>query len=264
LQHFMLDSYNSFRTRLEDVTLIYEILQRIPYELGVKTVMPPMVLPYFDGFVPEDCGISAFVFLKGGHFTIHTFSFRECYFVDFVYNEKYDHEKLINLITRSLPTDRFNKFVVNRDDVNEEIFPKVDKDTDFGPHVFMETEFKKPLNMDWLFETFDELPEKIDMTPIMRPYVAKNVYKDGFMYSAMTMIAESHISLHYFDKTKKGYFDIFSCKFFDEDFVIPKILEIFGQEPNTPYTLISRGSKYRQYGKTTGNKLDYSRQWVVR
>ncbi|MFZ7132724.1 MAG: S-adenosylmethionine decarboxylase [Eubacteriales bacterium] len=263
MYHYMLDSYNCFKTRLEDTALIFEILERIPYEMGVKTTMPPFVLPYFNGVVPEDCGISAFIFLEGGHFTIHTFSYRECYFVDFVSPQKFDKDALTKALTRAFPTDIFNVYFLNRKEQNESIFAPVDEQNDFGPHVFLEINpMDGKLDMDYLFNIFDQMPGEIDMTPIMRPYIIKNGKGDNTVYSALTMIAESHISLHYFPKEKKGYFDIFSCRFFDKTFVLPKILEILDGDQNLDYTYISRGSKYHSLRKTKDNKMDYSQQWL--
>lgn len=263
MYHYMLDSYNCFKTRLEDTALIFEVLERIPYEMGIKTTMPPFVLPYFNGVVPEDCGISAFIFLEGGHFTIHTFSYRECYFVDFLSPNKFDEEELTRAITRAFPTDLYNKYFIDRRRNSKDIFNKVDENNDFGPHVFLEINpVNGKLDMDYLFNIFDNMPKQIDMTPIMRPYIIKNGEGENMIYSALTMIAESHISMHYFPKENKGYFDIFSCRFFDKEFVLPKIIEILDGDKNLDYTYISRGSKYHHLKKSKENKIDYSQQWL--
>src|SRR5256886_7935447 len=82
--HFTIDGFRGFRSRFDDAHLIQEVLEDAPAQLGLKRAMPAFVLPYYSGVVPEDCGISAFVFLAGGHFTLHTFSFREAYFADLV------------------------------------------------------------------------------------------------------------------------------------------------------------------------------------
>ncbi len=263
MYHYMLDSYNSFRARLEDTSLIFEILERVPYQMGIKTTMPPFVLPYFNGVIPEDCGISAFIFLEGGHFTIHTFSYRECYFVDFVSPKPFDKEELTTLITRAFPTDVFTNYYIDRREHTQSMFKEVDEENDFGPHVFLEINpINKKIDMEYLFNILDHMPKQINMTPIMRPYVIKNGEGDNTTYSALTMIAESHISLHYFPKENKAYFDIFSCRFFDKSFVLPKIIEILDGDKNLDYTLISRGSKYHKLKKSRKNKIDYSHQWL--
>ena len=67
--HFTIDGFRGFRSRFDDAHLIQEVLEDAPAQLGLKRAMPAFVLPYYNGVVPEDCGISAFVFLAGGHFT---------------------------------------------------------------------------------------------------------------------------------------------------------------------------------------------------
>lgn len=84
MQHLTLDGRGGYRSRYDDVSLVYELLEELPTALEVQPAMPPMVLPYYNGVAPDDCGISAFVFLVGGHLTLHTFSFRECYYADLV------------------------------------------------------------------------------------------------------------------------------------------------------------------------------------
>src|SRR3989475_13106122 len=65
--------------------------------------MPAFVLPYYNGVVPEDCGVSAFVFLAGGHFTLHTFSFREAYFADLVAPGPFDAGRLRSVLEAVFP-----------------------------------------------------------------------------------------------------------------------------------------------------------------
>src|SRR2546429_3479584 len=49
------------------------------------------------------------------------------------------------------------------------------------------------------YTTLFRSPRSIGMTPIMRPYVIRDRAADGRpVLSAMTMIAESHVSLHVF------------------------------------------------------------------
>ena len=43
--------FNGYRSRLDDLILVHEILEEIPLKLGVKPVMPPFILPYYNGVV---------------------------------------------------------------------------------------------------------------------------------------------------------------------------------------------------------------------
>lgn len=263
MKHFVMDAFNGYRSRLDDITLVSEFLEELPAKLGLETVMPPFILPYYNGIVPEDCGISAFVFLEGGHFTIHTFSFREAYFVDLVSPREFDAEKLERIIRDTFPAERVSSQVFTRGTKAGGLENQaIDESADFGPHVFIDYDnYVGPASMDDLFDQFDRMPFHIGMTPIMRPYVIKNNMNGVRSISVLTMIAESHISLHYFPDTKKAYFDLFSCRFFDYDEVVGKINQIFADEGSNT-TLMPRGSKYHKYKRTADPQAINRGSWV--
>jgi S-adenosylmethionine/arginine decarboxylase-like enzyme len=258
-----MDAYHGYRSRLDDILLVQEILEEIPTKLGVKTVMPPFILPYYNGVVPEDCGITAFVLLAGGHFTIHTFSFRETYFIDFLTPEAFNSAKLELLIKEVLPAEKINTFCLERE--KKESYPqKIESDEtlDFGPHLFLDFQnYQGPKTMDQLFTVFDSIPFKIGMTPIIRPYTIKNLIDGEMVTSIITMIAESHISLHYFEKSQLAYMDLFSCRFFNVAEVIPILKEIFQSKVHNE-VLMTRGSKYQKYKNDFVSQSLYSSAWV--
>lgn len=263
MNHFVMDAFNGYRSRLDDITLIHEFLDELPIKLGLETVMPPFILPYYNGVVPEDCGISAFVFLAGGHFTIHTFSFREAYFVDLVSPKNFDADKLERIIRETFPAERVTSYLLERE--NKESYPEkiaVNESLDFGPHLFLDfNNYNGPTSMDDLFELFDTMPFRIGMTPIMRPYVMKNVVENVKVISVLTMIAESHISLHYFPESKQAYLDLFSCRFFNYDEVAGTLKKVF-KSNITNETLLSRGSKYQQFKKVVAPQTVNRGSWV--
>ena len=61
MYHVMIDGFRGFRSRFDDIKLVQESLEEIPAKLGLQPVMPGFMLPYYDGVVPEDCGVSSFV-----------------------------------------------------------------------------------------------------------------------------------------------------------------------------------------------------------
>lgn len=262
MYHCVYDAYNGYRSRLDDIMLVHEFLEEVPLKLGVKTVMPPFVLPYYNSVVPEDCGISGFVFLAGGHFTLHTFSYRGAFFIDFLYLRDFSQEKLRSLIDSAFPSGRKLHNYVHRAAGERLSRPGIDPGKDFGPHLMFDIEnYAGPDTMDGIFSYFDGLPSRISMTPIIRPHVIKNRIEGQEVISAMTMIAESHIGLHVFKKSRKAYFDIFSCTFFDTKRVRQELRQkLKGKIANE--TLISRGSKYKQYGETPAQKVRFSRAWL--
>jgi S-adenosylmethionine/arginine decarboxylase-like enzyme len=237
-------------------------LEEVPLKLNAKTVMPPFVLPYYNGVVPEDCGISAFVFLAGGHFTLHTFSYRGAFFIDFLYPREFPPQKLRSLIDDAFPSERNFQNYVHRTAGERLVRPAVDTRKDFGPHLLFNIEdYAGPDTLDEIFSYLDRLPASIGMTPIVRPYVVRNLIGGQEVISGMTMIAESHIALHIFNKSRKAFFDLFSCTFFDARKVLPEIRgKLKGRIAQE--TLISRGSKYKKYGETAAHKITLSRAWV--
>jgi S-adenosylmethionine/arginine decarboxylase-like enzyme len=263
MNHFIMDAFNGYRSRLDDIMLVHEILEEIPLKLGMKTVMPPFVLPYYNGVIPEDCGISAFVFLAGGHFTIHTFSFREAYFVDFFSPASFDADKLAGLIKGAFPAERITSYTLERE--RRESYPPkiaINETLDFGPHLFLDfANYNGPKTMDDLFELFDQMPFKIGMTPIIRPYMVKNTIDNQKVTSILTMIAESHISLHYFEESNRAYLDLFSCRFFDYHSVIGKLKQVFQSEVSNEI-LLARGSKYHQFKSISNAQTNNSRSWL--
>lgn len=242
--HCTLDGFGGHRSRFDDIRLVHELLEELPGRLGLQPAMPPMLLPYYNGVEPDDCGISGFVFLAGGHLTLHTFSFRECYFADLVAPQAYDTAELAMTLRTALPARDASVHSTRRPRPFDEI--PVHPTEDFGPHLLINVEgYSGPRDMDGLFELFDNLPPRIDMTPIMRPYVLRSRRPDGVrVLSAMTMIAESHIALHIEEDTGRAFFDIFSCKFFDTNAVLGELKRAFPGDSHE-VQLISRGCGYR-------------------
>jgi S-adenosylmethionine/arginine decarboxylase-like enzyme len=257
--HFTIDGFRGFRSRFDDARLIQELLEDAPAQLGLRRAMPAFVLPYYNGVVAEDCGISAFVFLAGGHFTLHTFSFRETYFADLVAPDEFDPAKLRALLEAVFPCAITTAQMVERQDLKDS---EPDVESDFGPHLFLNVDaYQGPRSLDALFDLFDRLPAEIGMTPIMRPYVIRDSAAGRPVLSAMTMIAESHVSLHVFPREDRAYVDLFSCRFFDRTFVVPRLRAQF-PGGSVQEALIARGSRYRYLRTERADEHAKSRTWL--
>ncbi len=224
--------------------------------------MPPFLLPYYNGVVPEDCGVSAFVLLNGGHFTLHTFSFREAYFADMLAPAAFDTRQLRLQLDAAFPCETTTVNSVQRAPETLRSVPP-DTEADFGPHVFLDlADYAGPRSMDELFSLFDRLPREIDMTPIMRPYLIKGDTADGRHFlSAVTMIAESHIILHLFPDEGRAFFDLFSCRFFDTDKVLSRLKALL---PGTVLNeaMVGRGSKYRHLRTELKDEVAKGQHWL--
>lgn len=267
MHHFTLDGFHGFRSRFDDIRLVHELMEEIPETLDVQPVMPPALMPYYNGVVAEDCGISAFVLLAGGHLTLHTFSFRECYFADVVYPAAYDSRQLKLTLESSFPCRINHTAQVTRSANDAAARTLADgptaPDEDFGPHLFMDVEgYTGPTSMDAIFQVFDSLPQRIGMTPIMRPYVLTGKAPSGEpVTSALTMIAESHIAIHIFPERRAAYFDIFSCRFFDQEPVVKALREVF---PGSAHhvALVARGRGYTTYRSERQPEMQRAKAWL--
>jgi S-adenosylmethionine/arginine decarboxylase-like enzyme len=257
----MFDCYGSNPTLLNDVMYVNRLMNGIAAELGLTAIMPPSLIPYYYGKVEEDNGISSFQLLEGGHLTIHTFPLRKCYFLDLYTEEQIDALKLENYLQISLPFSRDMSIVSGRDRHHQlfETHP-YDSNLDFGPHVLLTVSTNKDVNLDMIYDFLETLVKEIHMTPIIRPCVLKSTINQPRYLSGMTMIAESHISLHYEQKTKTIMADIFSCVPFDYNDLIPRFAH-FGEVLS--FEVVARGTKHYQIVQNypLDNLRNTSGQW---
>ena len=263
MKHLTLEGYGGYRSRYDDVALVFELLEEAPAALGLESVMPPMVMPYYNGVAPDDCGISAFAFLAGGHVTVHTFSFRECFFADILAPQDFNTETAEEIFSASISAAKLTSEPLPRS--HEHVVRSFEGAKDFGPHLSLEISgYRGPETLDELFEVFDSLPEEINMTPIMRPYVARSAMTDGStVTSALTMLAESHAALHVFERTRSAYFDVFSCNFFDIEKVVETLKQRFVGDQHV-LQLLARGRDYRELWTAREQQHSRSTQWLQR
>lgn len=87
--HLMLDGYGCAKAKLEDLNLIYRILDELPARIGMTKIMPPYVFKY-SGVKPEDWGLSGFVLIAESHISIHTFPEKSFVSVDIFSCKSFD------------------------------------------------------------------------------------------------------------------------------------------------------------------------------
>ncbi len=259
--HIMIDAYQANPGDLSDLRMVYEKIFKITNRLMVKTIIPPVLVPYFYGRVKEDDGISAFVLLKGGHFTIHTFPERECYFVDILYDGFINTDKLVEVLSLEFP---FGFKIVNVVDRRfnlsaQTAFEHIDEKEDFGPHYLIRATCNRDFSMDDIYKFLDQLPYRINMDPIFRPVVITDNVLNPQIYSGLTVIAQSHIAFHYYKDTRLAYIDVFSCSFINCDNFISEVESALGFECET--VLISRGSKHTEKLATREEIIDRYNAW---
>lgn len=261
--HIMLDAYNTVNnSMLNDLKYTYDSFVQICDSLNLNRITPPILVPYYYGSVQEDDGISTYVLLQGGHLTFHSFPYRACYFVDVFCQEYISDENFIKQFNLYFP---YSKHILNnvdrRLDVEKQLSEKhdVNSNIDFGPHYLMETVGELDLNIDKIFHILDRLPKNINMDPIMRPFVVTDKINNYEFISGLTVIAQSHISIHYAIKEKKAYIDIFSCSFLKGERFKEELEKELGVEIKS--TLISRGNKHQNQISLRNNMIEMYKSW---
>ena len=174
------------------------------------------VIPYFDGKVLTDGGVSGIILGNNFHFTCHTFSFKNIVFVDYYGNNS--NKKLVEDIL-------FSKFNTSNYDMGSK-----DVHGNFGKQIIFKTEV---LSLNDAIDKVKRILIDINMTPIYDILVNKNS-DDSF--DIVQLIAESHISFH--RNGDEMIVDVFSCKYFDVD----KLLRLFDNIDD--FIEVNRGINY--------------------
>lgn len=123
------------------------------------------------------------------------------------------------------------------------------KSIPFGLHLMLEAYSCPPevLNdANLAYKILDELPDKIGMKKLIKPYVVfaeSNDYKDPGGWSGFVIIQESHISLHTFIKRRFVTIDVYSCKQFDIDYTIDYFKKMLKTD-DVEFISEVRGKKY--------------------
>lgn len=242
MKHTTIDCYGANTNQLDDMKLINQLLNEIVYKMGLEPICPPHIIPYYYGKVKEDLGISAYVLLKCGHITIHTFPIRECYFIDLFTKDDFDEKQLVDYFNEKLPFNK-DKTIINAQNREKGQYHMLPYDTtcDFGPHLMAEISAKDICTMESVFDFLENTAYNINMDPIIRPVVLKSTIDHPEYLSGIIIIAQSHISLHYSYKDKTIYADIFSCAPFDYK-IVEEVFKELGEIKS--YVLVPRGTKH--------------------
>ena len=256
--HVLVDSYGCSTQRLDNLMDVYEVLNKIVNTMRLEAIMPPQLIPYYYCEQPEDVGISAFVLLKGGHLTIHTFPQLGCYFLDVLYDGHVAASVMESLLKKEFPCDAFFIKRIDREEFKKNDMGMYDA-ADFGPHYMISATLNHVPTIDEFSDKLDRLPYDVNMHPICRPYVLKNRIDAPEYLSGIVLIAESHIAMHYCYETGVVLMDIFSCKNIDAK----KYEEVMKTMFDGPYTdvLILRGRKHEQRQNTQVNKYYAHKNW---
>ena len=260
-RHLMLDAYDCDMEQANSFMAVNNLLVNMTYELGLRPIMPPFLVPYYYCEDTEDGGISAFVLCENGsHITIHTFPFRHCYFVDILTDTFCPESQVIDTITQQIYARTINLNVVDRRNDNSPS-SAIDFSMDFGPHYMIAVE-DFDVTAEQIFKWLDNIAPKINMLPITRPYVLFDKTQSPEFISGILVVAQSHIAFHYNIAERTANIDIFSCSFLDDGVVECILEQAFGDK--IKIDLFARGSKYKptiHYAEQHRHHLRINRAW---
>jgi S-adenosylmethionine/arginine decarboxylase-like enzyme len=214
-QHLFYDGYDLDNNNLKNIEYIDSFLNEINNKIFNNTGTITMI-PYFDGKVEEDGGISGVIIGKDFHFTCHTFCYKNTVFIDY-YGAGFKDE-IFNMINKYFKTD-------NYDTCNTNMLGNFGKHLIIGASLVTFEEAKNKI---------DQIIKNINMTPISD---FMEYREDDNNYDVIKLIAESHISFHQHNDSL--IIDVFSCKPFE----VEKVLELL---PNySDVRIIGRGALFK-------------------
>ncbi len=111
--HLAIDGYGGDPRLLENETLIRQLLDSYPAEIGMTKITEPYVLRYI-GTKPEDWGISGFVMIAESHISIHTFVERCFVNIDVFSCKEFDAEKVVRDLQQRLRLTRVKSYLLPR------------------------------------------------------------------------------------------------------------------------------------------------------
>lgn len=109
----MLDGTGCNRAKLEDMSLVSTVLDKLPDAIGMTKIMPPYVFRY-SGLVPEDWGVSGIVLIAESHISIHTFPEKGFISVDVFSCKDFDIDQAVSYLVDAFGIENVEQNLVHR------------------------------------------------------------------------------------------------------------------------------------------------------
>lgn len=209
--HLCIDGYDADIVALRNEDLLSSYFKKIDVSAHTHIL-------YF----PDDShkgmeGVTGCLLAPGLHTTVHTYTNaqKKCYFLDFFGFEENDHRKYLLDLKKSYEGTYQMEHEITRSlqDIPYGV-PSASNIRVYGPHLMAEftiAEGGKEEIAAEIKKFLQDLPEVIDMHTLTEVF---QVESEEWV-SALRVIAESHISIHYHPATHVLFLDIFSCKPFE-------------------------------------------------
>jgi S-adenosylmethionine decarboxylase len=111
--HLVIDGFGADETKLQDLALVFDLLDNYPGAIGMTKIMPPYVFRY-TGVKPEDWGVSGVVLIAESHISIHTFPDKNYINIDVFSCKAFDAELAVQFMKDKFGITDANAHVLER------------------------------------------------------------------------------------------------------------------------------------------------------
>ena len=112
--HVTIDASGCNKRKLASVTLVYDILNKLPDNIGMTKMTLPYVVKWLDKFAHGTEGISGFVMIAESHISIHTFPDQDYVFMDIFSCKEFDAEMAVRYLTCAFESKKYEKHILKR------------------------------------------------------------------------------------------------------------------------------------------------------
>jgi len=112
--HVTIDASGCNKRKLASVTLVYDILNKLPDRIGMTKMTLPYVVKWMDKFANGTEGVSGFVMIAESHLSIHTFPDQDYVFMDIFSCRGFDAEMAVKYLTSAFEATKIEKHILKR------------------------------------------------------------------------------------------------------------------------------------------------------
>ena len=112
--HVTIDASGCNKRKLPSVTLVYDILNKLPAKIGMTKMTLPYVVKWMDKFASGTEGVSGFVMIAESHISIHTFPDQDYVFMDIFSCKQFDAERAIKYLVDAFEATKYDKHILKR------------------------------------------------------------------------------------------------------------------------------------------------------
>ena len=112
--HVTIDASGCNKRKLASVTLVYDILNKLPDKIGMTKMTLPYVVKWLDKFANDTEGVSGFIMIAESHISVHTFPDQDYVFMDIFSCRGFDAEMAAKYLTQAFEATKYEKSILKR------------------------------------------------------------------------------------------------------------------------------------------------------